>query len=299
MSFVNSLFNAIFDGFFAVTSFIGGEWALWIFSALAGIVFLFIFKWTSDQKAIKRVKDRIAAGFLAVRLFKDDFKQVWRANGSIFLNAFSYMGNALRPVAFMIIPVLFMLVQLNVWYGNQPLKPDLEYRVLTPLMEETGMNMTGQLVGNTSTMVTAKLSKNADVTTAEISLSTPDGLQVVTPAVRIAETNEVSWRLQALAVGEHEITLNVDGQQLTHTVFVGEEGKFRKIPAVTTRGAWNEFWNPTNAPISSEVPVEEFKVVYEEASFNLLGFKTHWVIAFFILSLVFGFALKGFFGVEI
>jgi uncharacterized membrane protein (DUF106 family) len=299
MSVINSLFNTIFDGFFALTGLLGGNVAMWIFSAIAGVVFLLVFKWTSDQKAIKRVKDRIAAGFLAVRLYKDDFGQVWKANSSIFVNAFKYMGNALRPLLFIMVPAILMLIQLNGWYGYQPLKPDLEYRVLTPLLTEAGMELTNPIVGKTSTVVTAKIADSVDMSKAKISLQTEEGLRLVTPAVRAPEQREVSWRLQALTPGEHNLTISVNDAEIEHVVYVGEPEKFRKISAVRGKSLWTQLWHPTSPPIPGDIPVEEISVVYPEAEFNLLGLEMHWVIAFFILSLVFGFALKGVFGVEI
>lgn len=300
MSIINSVFNAIFDGFFAITGFLGGEAALWIFSAIAGVVFLLIFKYTSDQKAIKRTKDRISAGFLAVRLYKDDFKQVWKANGSIFMNAFRYMGNALRPLLFIIVPGLLMLIQLNCWYGYQPLEADLDYRVLTPLMDETGMTRTNPILAETSTVLTAKVAENIDLRTAEISIDTGEGLKQVTPVVRVPEKREISWRLQALKNGEYPVTVTVDGDSVSHTVFIGNDSRFRKMSAVTTGDQWNQLWHPANPPVAGDSAVQEVSVHYAEAKFKLLGWlEMHWVIAFFLLSLIFGFALKGVFGVEI
>ena len=82
MSIFNSIMNFIFDAYFNAAGMLGGEVALWVISAVAGVGLLLIFKITSNQDAIKRTKDGIAASFLEVRLFKDDMRQMMAPRGA-------------------------------------------------------------------------------------------------------------------------------------------------------------------------------------------------------------------------
>lgn len=299
MSVFNSIVSAIFDGFFGLFGLLGGDAALWIFSALAGVLFLYIFKLTSNQTGIKRTKDRIAAGFLEVRLFKDDMGQMMRAQGRIFGSAFRYMGHALKPMAFMIIPVLLMLIQLNLWYGFRPLEVNDAHVPLQELMDKTGVPYDEPIDQDSVAVVRAKLQEGTDLADAKISLAASDGIKIITPAVRVPDLNEVSWRIMAKGDGEQNLTLQVGEKQIQQAIYVGEQDKFRKIEPIMARGAWAELWNPGLPPLPGDAPVVEFSVEYPEADTNLLGFNMHWVIIFMILSVVFGFALKGFLGVEI
>jgi uncharacterized membrane protein (DUF106 family) len=299
MSVFNSIITAIFDGYFALAGMLGGEFALWLFSAIAGIVFIFIFKLTSNQKAIRRTKDQIGAGFLEVRLFKEDLGQMMRAQGRIFGQAFKYMSHALKPLMFMIVPVLLMLIQLNMWYGYEPLAVDSSDVPMAEYFAEKGLEITVPLTGNSQALVTVKLDRDFEAVAENISLEASEGLRIVSPAVRVPSRHEVTWRILAVEDGENVLTLRIGDKEITRTVFVGEAGKFHKIQPVLVRGAWAELWNPGKPPLPGDTPVAEFKVDYPEAQSNLFGWKTHWVIVFFILSLIFGFALKGVFGVEI
>ena len=299
MSIFNSIISAIFDGFFGLFGMLGGDAALWIFSALAGVLFLYIFKLTSNQAGIRRTKDRIAAGFLEVRLFKDDMGQMMRAQGRIFGSAFRYMGHALKPMAFMIIPVLLMLIQLNLWYGYRPLEANTAEVPMQELLDRAGVSYDVPIDPDNTAVVKAKLQEDVDLAGHDISLVASDGIKIVTPAVRVPDFSEVTWRIMATGEGEQNLTLRVGDAELTHAVYVGESDKFRKIEPIMARGAWAELWNPGLPPLPGDAPVVEFSVEYPEAQANLLGFEMHWVIVFLILSLVFGFALKGFLGVEI
>lgn len=299
MSLFNSIISAIFDGFFGLFGLLGGDAALWIFSALAGVLFLYIFKLTSNQTGIRRTKDRIAAGFLEVRLFKDDMGQMMRAQGRIFGSAFRYMGHAFKPMAFMIIPVLLMLIQLNLWYGFRPLEVDTADVPMKELLDRTGVPHDAPIDPDSTAVVKAKLQEGTDIAGQNISLTASNGIRIVTPAVRVPSLSEVSWRILATGGGDQSVTLHVGDSEIKQAVYVGDESKFRKIEPVMARGAWAELWNPGLPPLPSEAPVVEFSVEYPEAEANLFGFEMHWVIVFLILSVVFGFALKGFLGVEV
>jgi uncharacterized membrane protein (DUF106 family) len=276
MSIFNAIINAVFDGFFSLAGALSGDAALWIISAIAGIALLLLFKITSNQKAIKRTKERISASFLEVRLFKDDMSQMMSAQGRIFGNTFRYMGHALVPMLFMIVPVLLMLIQMNQWYGYEPLK------------------------AGRSALVTARIEGSQPLVDMPLRLKAGEGVTVETPPVRIESLREVSWRVRADAPGAHALTLSwgKDGNEaVAQTVQV--DGGFVKIEPIRVRGAWEELWNPGAEPLPGGSPVSSFEITYPEAEANLLGFHMHWVIAFFILSLVFGFAFKGVFKVEI
>ena len=46
---------------------------------MIGLLMVIVFRYTSDQKAIGRAKDRLKAHLLAVRLFQDQLPVVMRA----------------------------------------------------------------------------------------------------------------------------------------------------------------------------------------------------------------------------
>ena len=45
--------------------------------------------------------------------------------------------------------------------------------------------------------------------------------------------------------------------------------------------------------------IEKLAAAYPEAEIDVFGFSLHWLIVFFVLSIVFAFSLKGVFGVTI
>ena len=92
-------------------------------SIVIGLLMVIVFRYTSDQKAIGRAKDRLKAHLLAVRLFQDQLPVVMRAYGKILRGTGSYLRLAFTPFLIAILPITFLIVQLDRYFGWMPLQP--------------------------------------------------------------------------------------------------------------------------------------------------------------------------------
>jgi hypothetical protein len=105
-------------------------------SIVIGFLMVIVFRYTSDQKAIGRTKDRLKAHLLAVRLFQDQLPVVMRAYGKILHGTGSYLRLAFTPFLIAILPITFLIVQLDRYFGWLPLQPAqsflVEARVIDP-----------------------------------------------------------------------------------------------------------------------------------------------------------------------
>src|SRR5580704_2335585 len=70
-----------------------------VVAAVTGVLLLVVFKYTSNQRAIKRVRDDINANMLALKLFKDSAWVAIRAQGGLLVGAVRLFVLALVPVA--------------------------------------------------------------------------------------------------------------------------------------------------------------------------------------------------------
>jgi hypothetical protein len=92
-------------------------------SIVIGLLMVIVFRYTSDQKAIGRAKDKLKAHLLAVRLFQDQLPVVMRAYGRILHGTGSYLRLACTPFLIAILPITFLIVQLDRYFGWVPLQP--------------------------------------------------------------------------------------------------------------------------------------------------------------------------------
>src|SRR5262249_40590516 len=82
-------------------------------SIVIGLLMVIVFRYTSNQKAIARAKDRLKAHLLAVRLYQDQLPVVVRAYGRILRGTGSYLRLAFTPFLIAILPITFLIVQLD------------------------------------------------------------------------------------------------------------------------------------------------------------------------------------------
>ena len=76
-----------------------------VVAAVTGVLLLVVFKYTSNQRAIKRVRNDINANLLALKLFKDSAAVALAAQGRILWGACRLFVLALVPMLVMAVPV--------------------------------------------------------------------------------------------------------------------------------------------------------------------------------------------------
>lgn len=270
-----SLFGKIFDVlFFPFRSF--SPWVGMVFiSFLTGLFMLFVFRFTSNQEGIRKVKNRIIAHLLELLLFKDSFAIFLKAQGNILRHNLKYVGYSARPMLVMIIPLILIITHLDLWFGYQSLSRG-ERAILKVKLKE-GYNP------------------------LEISFSVlpSSELTIETPALRIEEESEINWRFRAEGKGIQDIVLEVNGKEIHKRLSVGEKPLSRISPTKVRKNFLAQVLNPGESPIPSDCPVEAIKVSYPTKNMNLFGWHIYWIIVYVVLSIIFGFAFKGILKVEI
>ena len=83
---------------------------------------LLAFRYTSNQKEIKKEKQKIKAHLMEMRIFKDGLAILMSAFVKVLLSNAKYIKHLIRPMFFLILPMVFMLIHRNFWFGYRPLK---------------------------------------------------------------------------------------------------------------------------------------------------------------------------------
>ena len=96
-----------------------------------------------------------------------------------------------------------------------------------------------------------------------------------------------------------ELQLAVDDHEFSKNVMVGQRRLSKISPLKTKRAFFRELFYPAEPPLPKNSTVESVEIIYPARNLSLFGWRIHWLIIYFALSIIFGFALKGFFGVEI
>ena len=275
MSVFNSALNAIFDVLFFPFRPLHPWFGMAFISLLTGLLMLFIFRRTSNQAGIRRTKDRIKAHLLELRLFKDNMRVTWSAQGRILRANLRYIGYSFRPLLVMIIPLILILVQMNFWFG---------YKALD--------------IGEAA-ILKVRLDETVNPLEIDAALEAPPSVVVETPPLRLEEEREIDWRIRAQSPGRESLVIRVGGQDFAKTVSVSGKSLSRISPRRVRRSFFAELFYPSEKPLPSSPFIRSIEVVHPVKKLSVLGLRLHWLAAYFILSIVFGFALKRPFKVEI
>ena len=206
------------------------------------------------------------AHLLEIPLYKDNIRILLSAQKNMLKFNFKFLLSILKPVLIVIIPMFIFVFQMQKWFSYEPLS--------------TG----GSAVF--SVMVDDKNALN------KISIAPSEGLDIDTPALRIPEDNEVSWRISAEKSGRYNIKINIDNNVLYKNIIVADDKVVRLTPKIILNSGLYKFLYPSNKSLTADTGVQEIAVDYKPRTVDFFGVDMHWLVLFCLLTIVFGLVFK-------
>jgi uncharacterized membrane protein (DUF106 family) len=269
-SSINLITNAVLGSALSKLAVLPGWLSNTIISAVTGFLLLLIFKYTSNQRAIGKVRDNIKANMLALRLFKDEIAVTLQSQGRVFYGALQLLFHSIRPMLVMILPVSLLLAQMGLLYQFRPLLPGEE------------------------ALVTIKA---APAALNEVQILPNCDIDVTIGPVHVPSKNEIYWQIKPVSKGAHQLVFKVEDQTFEKQVAVGEG--FMRVSSVRPGPSWSEILlYPAEKPFNSESPVYSISVNYPDRVSRTSG-TDWWIVYFFIVSMLFALLFKPFLKVRI
>jgi hypothetical protein len=237
-----------------------------------GLLMVNVFRYASNQKAIGRAKDRLKANLLAVRLFQDQLPVVMRAYARILLGTGSYLQLAFTPFLMMILPITFLIVQLDRYLGWMPLQPAQNFLVAASV-------------------------DNAD-TLNGIQLQVPDGLALSAPPVHVPKDKEVVWRVVADRDGRYDLNIRAGGETVAKQVVVAP-GIARVSPVRLRDSLLERTFYSGEPALPQNSPIASIAVSYSPRTIRFAWLEWNWIVLFFVVSLIAGFIAKSALGIQV
>lgn len=239
--------------------------ALVFYSLLMGIGAAIAFRYTSNQKALKRVANQITASLLALRLYKDDTVTTFRAIGGLLLASFARLWYSLAPLAILLVPFSLILAQFGMYYEYRPLEPGSE------------------------TIVSVRVDPERWDQLQNVDLVAPDSVKILARN-RDAAHSEIVWKIQPTQPVEGVLSIAVAGDKVEKELKVADETDRLTFVNPLRPGPVTDFTNwllhPGEPTLASGAPIQEFHVRHAANSTPLLGWDVHWVITVLIVSIL-------------
>jgi len=280
MTFLNDLLRPVFDWLQyplrGLPPFVG----VLIWSIPVGVFALWVFGKTSNQDRIAEVKRRIHAGLFEIRLFNDDLRAILRAQWEIFGHVLHYQALALKPMLFILPPLVLVMVQLHMFYGFRGLQP------------------------GESALLTVELGRGTieEGTRPEAVIELPDGLRAETPAVWVPSLSQLNWRIGVEDWGDYELILAIDGARYSKRLVATDEVD-RLAPERPPKTFFGQLEWPSEPPLDREGAVTKISIAYPDGTISFLGrhfeWRFAWMVIFFVLTMVVALVLRKPMGVEL
>lgn len=272
---VNSVFRQTTDTAFSIFRDMNAWVAMTALSLLTALLMLLVYRLTSNQQKIRAVKDKIIAHLLEMRLYKDSLRMTFRAQGNILWYNLKYLGHSSRPMLVMIVPLVLAIIHIDQWFGYESLNP------------------------GEAAIVKVRLKEGYQPSHEEVSVEPSPGFAIETSPLRIDKESEVDWRLRAVEPGSWGLIVMVNNQAVSKRIVIGGRSLTRISPARVARNWIDQLLNPGEPAISANSAVKMIEIGYQARRMTIFGWRLHWLVVYLVLSVVFGFALKGLFKVEI
>ena len=281
MEALNSILRAAFDALLLPFRGLPPVVGLAFVSLLAAALVLLVFRRCSDQAALAAVKRQIHAGFFELRLFSDDPPALFAVQWELLRHNLRYLRLTLVPMLVLIVPFVLAIAQLQFHYGYRGLRPG-ETALVEVELDPAWRSLPGGV---------AAASGRPD-----LRLEVPAGLRIETPGVWAPSLHRVTWRLGVVAAGSHSLTLSWAGASYGKSVDASAR-VVRRSPSRLRAALLDQLLYPAEPPLPAGSPVRSIAVTCPDASIAVLGLSAHWLVWFFVLSMLLAFALRRPFGV--
>lgn len=251
--------------------------SLTVLGILTGIAILPVFGRFSNTEGLALAKRKIRAALYEFRLFGDEPRLVFRAQGQLLLWNARYLGLILKPAAVIILPIIALTMLMDTVYGHRPLR-----------------------VGEEA-LVTARVDNNVDLNSISPELRGTN-VTVETPAVRLPNQHQVVWGVRATAPGKSFMSLRLPGCTATNNSAQKRANVGPGLCMLSDRrvsSIWNWLLYPGEKLLPRNSVFRWIEIQYPDAEVNLFGFGIPWIVWFILVSWITVFALRKPFGVII
>ncbi len=280
MTFLNNLLRPLFDWLQWPLTGLPAVVGVLVWSIPVGVFALWVFGKTSNQDRIADVKRRIYAGLFEIRLFNDDLRAIMRAQKEILGHVLHYQALALKPMIFILPPLILVMVQLHQFYGFKGFEPGEELMLTVQLDPEL-------------------LSSEQR---PDVELDLPTGIHAVMEPVWIPSLAQLSWRLGVDDWGDYELKIGVNGTYTTKQLRATNK-LVRLSPERPPRSFVGQLEWPSEQPLEADGPVRSIVATYGDGSISFLGWDFEWsfawMVVFFVLTMVVALILRKPMGVEL
>ncbi len=171
--------------------------AIFLISAVVSVITTFIYKYVTNQKEIKALKDEIKGMNRKLKEVKGDVKAMEKMNKEMMSKNFALTKKTLKPTLITFLPLLLLFMWINSHFLHEPLMVDDPFEMVAHF---------DYIVDNTS-------------------ISVPEGWTVVSNSTDVEEKTK-SWFIKADEIGLSYIDITYEGKTCSKEVLITDKYEY-------------------------------------------------------------------------
>jgi uncharacterized membrane protein (DUF106 family) len=244
---MGNFLDTIFNPWLGLALQLPPFWAILIISAFITVIVTVVYKYTTNQHEMKRIKDDLKKYQKEMRETKDTKKLMGIQKKAMELNM-TYMKQSFKSTLYTFVPIIIIFAWLNMHIAYLPITPDSEFSV------------------------TAKFADGAKGT---ISIESTPELEILNGENQEIVDGKAVWKLKGDA-GEYKMTFKYNTEEYTHNVLIIDEDEKISTYIVPQK--------PIKDSKLKMIENGNLAVKPFGEKFNLFGWKPGWLATYILTS---------------
>ncbi len=259
---INGLFDLLVRPFAAHAA-----WAMLFVSAVTSVWALLLFKAVTPQKRLVAARDRLTGHIFEMGLYQEHLSVVGRIQRDLAKANLRYLALSLPALLALAVPMVITLAQLDSHFAHRPLRVD------------------------EPAVFTVTLAPGQRDRVSDLQLEVPSPVTVQAGPVRDRVTGAAAWRLGAGSVGRHDLRVMLDGTEVgRRTLMV--DGDLPRLNETSSAHTLAPLLAPGAPSLPRDGALAAMTLQLPARHTRYLGIEMSWLVAFMVLSLAAGLALK-------
>ena len=226
--------------------------AILVISVVVSFVTTVVYKYTTNQKLLKEIKDDVKRMQAEARASKEPGRAA-QLQKEMMKRSMQQFSSSTKSMLITLVPLFLLFGWMSANMAYEPVKPGEEFTTTT------------------------HFAKSASLFGSSTTLSTSEGLEILSGATQEVKGGTVTWRLRGEKEGSYKLTYALGNETYALTVLVTE--KFRYENPLLAKGKGIKKGSEIDRITIDVKPLQPF------GEFSLLGWHPGWLASYIIFSL--------------
>ncbi len=229
--------------------------AIIVISLLVSIVTTVVYKYTTNQKHLKEVKEEMGRMQAEIRSTKEPGRAA-QLQKEMMGRSMKQLNSSTKSMLITLVPLFLIFGWMGSHLANEPIRPGEEFTTTAYFAKAVGQS--GSSFGN-------------------ITLSASEGLDILSSPAQEVKGKAVTWHLKGGREGDYKLTYSFGNETYSLNVLITQEFKYKNPLLAKSKGIKKD-------SMIDKIRVD-LKPLQPFGNFSFLGWKPGWLATYIIFSL--------------